>query len=353
PSYARSWWIDKKLFQLERRAIFSKQWLYATHASRFSKPGDYRTFDIAGFSIIVILGKDKVLRAFHNVCRHRAYAVTKKECGSSIVLGCRYHGWSYDTKGKLTKAPEFDKVPEFDKQSNGLWEVATSVLDGMVFINLQAGSVVDFDFTTSTRRLIRDLKARTFRTEWKIEVKSNWKLVVELLQDKPIVEAELRWYQSVLAWLTPHDETEIISEGAFIKRLSSKLIMTIRVLPQTGSNSVVECVVYEAHSWRKSYHETAIEGYERAMRSEIQRIESKQVELLKGNYISTNQDLFSDMIQKHLAAERSLGKEIHPAAQKGALTNEGQDDDEMCKEIDLEHSSISACTSSAMGDLDW
>lgn len=113
-----------------------------THTSRFQKPGDYRTFEIAGFSIILILGKDKQLRAFHNVCRHRAYAVAKKECGSSTVLGCRYHGWSYDTRGRLIKAPEFENVPGFDKKDNGLWEVRTEVREGMVFVNFDAGAEV-------------------------------------------------------------------------------------------------------------------------------------------------------------------------------------------------------------------
>ncbi|KAH8647446.1 Rieske [2Fe-2S] iron-sulfur domain-containing protein, partial [Tricladium varicosporioides] len=131
-----SWWSDEELFQLERRAIFSKTWLFVSHTSRFQKSGDYRTFDVAGFSIIVILGKDRKIRTFQNVCRHRAYQVTKKESGCSIVLGCRYHGWSYDTTGKLIKAPEFENVPDFDKSVNGLWEVETEVKSGMIFINL-------------------------------------------------------------------------------------------------------------------------------------------------------------------------------------------------------------------------
>ncbi|PSS14887.1 hypothetical protein M430DRAFT_73793, partial [Amorphotheca resinae ATCC 22711] len=136
------WWNDEEVYQLERRAIFSKTWLFVTHTSRFQKPGDYRTFDITGFSFLLILGKDRQLRAFHNVCRHRAYAVTKKECGSSIVLGCRYHGWSYDTRGKLLKAPEFENVKGFEKDLNGLWEVKTEIRESMVFINFDVGNEV-------------------------------------------------------------------------------------------------------------------------------------------------------------------------------------------------------------------
>jgi len=152
--------------------------MFVTHASRFQKPGDYRTFDMAGFSIIVILGKDKQLRVFHNVCRHRAYAVTKKEFGSSTVLGCRYHGWSYDTTGKLIKAPEFDKVPDFDKAMNGLWELETEVRDSMVFTNLDAGKQVkNFDLEGSEVSLAKwKASGMNCVADWKVEGAFNWKV---------------------------------------------------------------------------------------------------------------------------------------------------------------------------------
>ena len=151
--------------------------MFVTHASRFQKSGDYRTFETAGFSFIVILGKDKQLRAFHNVCRHRAYPVTKKESGSSTVLGCRYHGWSYDTKGKLIKAPEFENVAGFDKAMNGLWELKTEVRNSMVFVNFEAGSrEAEFELGESERLFkrwrISDMK---WAHEWKAEGAFNWK----------------------------------------------------------------------------------------------------------------------------------------------------------------------------------
>ncbi len=190
-----SGWTEENLFELERRAIFSKAcdliaqasklltginqtWLFVTHASRFQKPGDYRTYDLAGFAFIIILGKDKQLRTFHNVCRHRAYAVTKKECGSSTVLGCRYHGWSYDTKGHLIKAPEFDNVSGFDKEKNGLWEVNTEVREGMVFINFEARNNVEaFSLGNSETVLLRrwGTATMTYVADFRFEVASNWK----------------------------------------------------------------------------------------------------------------------------------------------------------------------------------
>lgn len=89
------------------------------------------------------MGKDDQVRAFHNVCRHRAYTVTRREAGSSTVLGCKYHGWSYNTYGHLVKAPHFDDVAGFEKSENGLFEIHTRVSEtGFIFVNLDAGPVV-------------------------------------------------------------------------------------------------------------------------------------------------------------------------------------------------------------------
>jgi phenylpropionate dioxygenase-like ring-hydroxylating dioxygenase large terminal subunit len=154
-----------------------QSWLLVTHACRFQKPGDYRTFEIAGFSIIVILGKDRELRCFQNVCRHRAYQVTKKECGSSTVLGCRYHGWSYDTEGKLVKAPEFENVPGFDKSMNALWEVKIEVINSMVFVNFDARKTVpDVELKWTKKFETWNMEDIRCTAEWKVDARFNWKL---------------------------------------------------------------------------------------------------------------------------------------------------------------------------------
>jgi phenylpropionate dioxygenase-like ring-hydroxylating dioxygenase large terminal subunit len=129
------------------------------HRSRFIKPGDYVSLEVAGFPILLILGQDNIVRAFHNVCRHRAYTITKKAAGSSLVLGCRYHGWSYNSKGDLLKvlslpmptlrnsalkfhhqAPHFDGVEGFNKSDNSLFKIHTCIdRSGFIHINLDAG----------------------------------------------------------------------------------------------------------------------------------------------------------------------------------------------------------------------
>lgn len=124
---------------MPNRTNETKTWMYLAHAAQFNKPGAYQSFDLAGFPVFLIRGKDDKIRAFHNVCRHRAYTITRKETGASTVLGCRYHGWSYDTTGRLVKAPQFDDMPGFDKSQNSLFEVHTHTTEhGFVLVNLNA-----------------------------------------------------------------------------------------------------------------------------------------------------------------------------------------------------------------------
>ena len=87
-----SWYSTKSMYELERRAVFAKHWLLATHESRISKPGEYVSYTIAGYPFFLIRGRDGKINAFLNVCRHRAFPVVLKEAGTASILACKYHG---------------------------------------------------------------------------------------------------------------------------------------------------------------------------------------------------------------------------------------------------------------------
>lgn len=184
-----SWWFSEKIFELEKRAIFNKAWLFCTHESRFKKAGDYYSFTITGINFFIIKNKAGELNAFHNVCRHRAYPVIRKEKGSSIVIGCKYHGWSYNTDGLLTKAPHFDNVEGFEKEKNSLFPIKTHVTkQGLVFVNFcnDPAQMLPFDDWykgLSTELDEFDFSDYEYHMSYELDGQFNWKTLVDGYQE--------------------------------------------------------------------------------------------------------------------------------------------------------------------------
>ena len=71
PTLAPWTYRNPAFFDLEMDRIFKRHWLLAGHSSEMPEPGDYLTFDVAGERALLVRGDDGVVRAFHNVCRHR------------------------------------------------------------------------------------------------------------------------------------------------------------------------------------------------------------------------------------------------------------------------------------------
>ncbi|KAK6456627.1 putative phenylpropionate dioxygenase [Scheffersomyces xylosifermentans] len=186
-----SWWTSEKIFDLEKRAIFYKSWMYTTHASRFQKAGDYYSYTVAGINFFIIKSKvDGKLKAFHNVCRHRAYPVVRKEKGSSTILGCKYHGWSYNSDGKLNKAPHFDNVEGFVKEENSLFPIKTHTTEqGLVFVNFnsdESENFISFDkwFEGLNVELNEfDFNDYEYHMSYELDGQFNWKTLMDGYQE--------------------------------------------------------------------------------------------------------------------------------------------------------------------------
>src|SRR5690242_10401271 len=132
------WYIDARIAELERQSVFGRTWQVVGRAEQVANAGQFIATEIAGEPIVVIRGKDGVLRGFFNVCRHHAAAVVTEPCGQANVLRCPYHGWTYATDGTLQAAPEFDEVSNFSKSQNGLVPIKVEVWEKFVFVNLHS-----------------------------------------------------------------------------------------------------------------------------------------------------------------------------------------------------------------------
>jgi phenylpropionate dioxygenase-like ring-hydroxylating dioxygenase large terminal subunit/DNA-binding transcriptional regulator YbjK len=170
-------WVywSPEFYELERECIFKCSWLMVGHVSQVPNPGDYMTLDAVGERALVIRGKDRVLRAFHNVCRHRASRVVLGEAGNcSGAIVCPYHGWSYSFDGKLRAVPAEETFSNLDKDRNGLIELGLEQWMGIVFVRFTG----DGPSVGSTMKEF-DEEARQYR----IEEMNPWGEPISLIEN--------------------------------------------------------------------------------------------------------------------------------------------------------------------------
>jgi phenylpropionate dioxygenase-like ring-hydroxylating dioxygenase large terminal subunit len=129
------WYHDCDLAALERSAIFECTWQVAGRANLIAEPSTYLTCAIAGEPVLVVRDSEGVVRAFSNVCRHRAAPLMTEPHGRASRLRCRYHGWTYDLAGRLRGTPEFDGVAGFCREDEGLPPLAAAFWGPYVWVH--------------------------------------------------------------------------------------------------------------------------------------------------------------------------------------------------------------------------
>lgn len=128
------WYSDPAILERERATVFAG-WQAVGRLDQLNGTGAYFTADIAGEPVAVVRDENGDLRAFHNVCRHRAAPVMNEPCGHADKLRCRYHGWTYDLTGRLRGAPEFEGVEEFDRDANSLVVLAVDTWGPTIWVH--------------------------------------------------------------------------------------------------------------------------------------------------------------------------------------------------------------------------
>ena len=130
-----SWYLDPVMYAAERRKIFGAGWVAVGRAEQVAEPGMFFTAELAMEPILVVRDQAGTLRAFFNLCRHRAARVATEAAGRCRHFRCRYHGWTYDLDGRLLGTPEFGGVEDFSKEDQGLAPFAVDVWGPLVFVH--------------------------------------------------------------------------------------------------------------------------------------------------------------------------------------------------------------------------
>lgn len=179
----REYFFDEAIHGKEMRQIFARSWRWAAHQSELPNPGDYLTLSVAEESIVVLRGKDGELRAFYNVCQHRASRLLHGRGNLKGFITCPYHAWSYDHTGCLRAASKAEEVAGFDKQQFGLSPVRLEVWLGFVFVNLDPKAeplaAIGRELEAMVRRICPEPEALMLAERQEVTVKTNWKTLID------------------------------------------------------------------------------------------------------------------------------------------------------------------------------
>ena len=249
-----SWYSDPALWPVERRNVFAANWQFLTHESEVAEPRSWRADTLAGYPVIAVRGDDGTLRAFHNVCRHRAGPLVREEAGTCDgYLTCQYHGWKYMLDGRLRIARDFGAASDFDPRQYGLFPMRLATWRGLVFVCM-GEDAPDLD------ALMAPIDARLGEVDWsglKVALRRqhvldcNWKTYVENYSEgyhvknvHPGLDAEVlsdqykvtidgkvvlhdvpprshdTVYNGVWAWVWPNIAVNCYSRGLMIERMS-------------------------------------------------------------------------------------------------------------------------------------
>lgn len=178
-----TWYTVEGYHQLDQTFLFPRNWQAIAHLSQLTSPGDCITASVADNPVVVVRGKDGLLRTFYNVCRHRGGPLMMQD-GNCTMLQCKYHGWTYHLDGSLRGVPRWDRVDLFDKKDYGLVPIRHEVWQDLVWICLDEADVALSTLVDGIASRVagdgRDLLAGLqFYKRVVYDVNCNWKAYVD------------------------------------------------------------------------------------------------------------------------------------------------------------------------------
>lgn len=177
---------DPEFFDVEMIRVMRPSWQVVCHTSDIANAGDWQTLEFLGESILVIRGDDMNVRAFTNVCRHRASRLVSGASGCVKRITCPYHGWTYGLDGRLIGVPGKSDYPGLDMEAHGLFSVALETWRGFIFVRLERGGPSVAEMMAPYEALIAPYRFEQLRALGRVTLRPravNWKNIADNYSD--------------------------------------------------------------------------------------------------------------------------------------------------------------------------
>jgi phenylpropionate dioxygenase-like ring-hydroxylating dioxygenase large terminal subunit len=194
-----SWYADQAFFEHERRAVFAPSWVAAGITDELPAPGQWTARTVGGVPVLLVRDRDGVLRAFLNVCRHRAAPLCEDGAlGEGARIRCPYHSWLYRLDGTLARASGVGEPDGFDVDDYPLTEVTVTTWRRVVFVRVgsrdgRAADPLDLGSLGEASRTY-DLEGMRLHHAETDERPFNWKVLLENYSENyhtPFVHPEI------------------------------------------------------------------------------------------------------------------------------------------------------------------
>jgi len=177
-------YTDREFAKLEAELFWPKVWQMACRVDQIPSPGSYTVYDIINESIVVVRIDEHTVKAYHNVCPHRA---TMLALGSGRFqleqIVCPFHGWKWNLQGENTYVPERQEFKGgcLSNEDIHLKEVHVHIWAGFVYINMDKNPAPFEQVMEPVRDIVEGIKLGDMKFHWHISarVNANWKVAQE------------------------------------------------------------------------------------------------------------------------------------------------------------------------------
>ena len=179
-------YFDPEFFEAEKKAFLRAAPQVVCHASDIAEPGEWRSLDYLGESVIAIRGDDGKARAFANVCRHRGSRLVDGSGGCAKVLTCPYHAWSYARDGRLVGVPHRNEYPGLETDKLGLIALPLENWRGFLFVTLEPGAPSVAEMMAPYEEEVAPYRFEELRAIGRVTLRPralNWKTIADNYSD--------------------------------------------------------------------------------------------------------------------------------------------------------------------------